>query len=899
MKQRMPVHRFLLAWVLLLSLIITPSFSPSAYAAVPSGWNSQDIGSVGLAGSTSYSGGVFTLAGSGTDIVGSSDQFHFAYYALTGDGSITARIVSQQNTHAWAKAGVMMRDSLTPNSAFIAQLATPTHGVRSAYRTTAYGGVSDSSASATATVPVWLKITRSGNTFTTYLSADGVNWGSATATQTIAMATTIYVGLAVTSHNNSATGEATFSNVSNPSGGGGDPGPGPGPGPGEGSGLPKTFLNRSMGINLDNPRDSSNLKLFANAFKTIRFGSPSNPTDNTNIFDSNGDPNQDFSILLWDGNGYMSDTEGSYAIQFNGQATVSITIGNASLSAISYNASTNTSTGVLTVHVNSTVALRFLNTKRTSSSSTNTGITNVKIMRPISKGSTTSYPTSAVFTNPIVSLIANNFDAIRYMDFTATNGKTSEAQWSDRVRPALIQTLKGTTGTGWQGRGGSWEYAVMLSNATNTDMWINVPVAADDDYLTKLAQLIKYGSDGVNPYTSVQSNPIYPPLNSSLNVYVEYANELWNYASAFSHSNWNMNAAVAEVSAGGSNLNYDGMTSTYQLGWRRQARRTVEISNAFRSVFGDSAMMSRVRPVLEWKQANNQDTAGVMLNFLDNWYNNADGNHVANPRAVNDYIWGGSGSAYYNPDNSSDTLTLSNIWTSKSFNPATWINGQTIDASYAAAFGLHRTAYEGGPSMDYSGHSEAVKEQAWNHSGMKTNIVDHQNTWENAGGELLMYFNLTGSSYTRYYEWEFVKNMLDPINTSPKMQGIQQLIAAAKQPVTIGASMPGSINGNNWSAINRSWGTPGSGSLNLNGNDLRWAAYNFKGSGNRAAKVDYSSGGAATARVYVDGNLAGTITTSGGAGSFTATSQLFNDGLHSVRVVVTSGSLSIVNVSMN
>ena len=61
-------------------------------------------------------------------------------------------------------------------------------------------------------------------------------------------------------------------------------------------------------------------------------------------------------------------------------------------------------------------------------------------------------------------------------------------------------------------------------------MWINIPEGATPAYVTDLADLIKYGSDGVNPYTSYQVNPVYPGLNMNLHVYIEWSNETWNYS---------------------------------------------------------------------------------------------------------------------------------------------------------------------------------------------------------------------------------------------------------------------------------------------------------------------------------------------------------------------------------
>jgi len=86
-----------------------------------------------------------------------------------------------------------------------------------------------------------------------------------------------------------------------------------------------------------------------------------------------------------------------------------------------------------------------------------------------------------------------------------------------------------------------YEFMINLSNKYNLDMWINIPhltVESKDNFSLKLAQLIKYGSDWVNPYTSKQANPIYPPLNSNLKVYVEYSNEIWSNWLSFPQWNY-------------------------------------------------------------------------------------------------------------------------------------------------------------------------------------------------------------------------------------------------------------------------------------------------------------------------------------------------------------------------
>ena len=180
--------------------------------ALPPGWSSQDIGSTGVAGSATHSGGSYTLNGSGADIWGTSDAFHYAWQALSGDGEITARVASVENTHVWAKAGVMIRESLTAGSKHASIFVTPSSGV-SFQRRASTGGSSASTTTAGITAPRWVRIVRSGNTLTTSHSANGSSW-TTVGSETITMASTIYIGLAVTSHANTTDCTAVFDDVS-------------------------------------------------------------------------------------------------------------------------------------------------------------------------------------------------------------------------------------------------------------------------------------------------------------------------------------------------------------------------------------------------------------------------------------------------------------------------------------------------------------------------------------------------------------------------------------------------------------------------------------------------------------------------------------------------------------
>jgi len=139
---------------------------------------------------------------------------------LTGAGAIQAQIISVDNTDPWAKAGVMIRETLDAGSKFAAVYITPENGCRFQARSDAdVDATSDSgivsSEQAAITAPYWVKLDRdiSGN-FRGYYSSNGVTWTQMTWNpQFITMSSNIYIGLAVTSHNNSTPCETVFSNI--------------------------------------------------------------------------------------------------------------------------------------------------------------------------------------------------------------------------------------------------------------------------------------------------------------------------------------------------------------------------------------------------------------------------------------------------------------------------------------------------------------------------------------------------------------------------------------------------------------------------------------------------------------------------------------------------------------
>ena len=160
--------------------------------------------------------GTYTMTASGADIWAvngvEADEFHFAYKMLTGAGSIIARVDSIDNTNVWAKAGMMIRETLDPDSAHAMMVVTPGSGVSFQRRP----GTSQTSLDTTTgsiTAPYWVKLERNiSGTFTASHSANGSTW-TMQGTETISMGANVYIGLAVTSHDAALTCQTVFSNV--------------------------------------------------------------------------------------------------------------------------------------------------------------------------------------------------------------------------------------------------------------------------------------------------------------------------------------------------------------------------------------------------------------------------------------------------------------------------------------------------------------------------------------------------------------------------------------------------------------------------------------------------------------------------------------------------------------
>ncbi|WP_216855311.1 Ig-like domain-containing protein [Paenibacillus alba] len=181
---------------------------------LPEPLGDRDIGNVKPAGSASYNPvtGRIKVQGSGSDIFGTEDAFHYVYRPWTGNGQVVARVYGIENGVTWTKAGVMIRASMSEQSPNVMTALTPANGAYFQDRLQA-GGASTSTAGTQASPPYWVKLVRKDNVISAYDSSDGTNW-TLIKKEAMSLPDTVYFGLAVTSHNTGRLAAAEFDQVS-------------------------------------------------------------------------------------------------------------------------------------------------------------------------------------------------------------------------------------------------------------------------------------------------------------------------------------------------------------------------------------------------------------------------------------------------------------------------------------------------------------------------------------------------------------------------------------------------------------------------------------------------------------------------------------------------------------
>jgi hypothetical protein len=448
--------------------------------------------------------------------------------------------------------------------------------------------------------------------------------------------------------------------------------------------------------------------------------------------------------------------QGVYRLKFTGRADVSpVASQGVSVANAAYDSVSNTSTAEVVIGAGADqLILAFRNTAG--------GVKNVSLRTP-------GYADSDTFTNEFKQAVAP-FRTLRFMDFLATNG-SQITTWASRNVPAAASQSNG--------KGGAYEYAIQMANELGKDIWINIPLGADDDHVRQLATLLN---------TTLAPGRV---------VYLEYSNELWNWS--FPQATANMKMAIAEAVAGDTTLtngtqcsqaqfdagNVD-VCNKYWSGFFRVGKRIAAISKIFGEVMGASALNTRYRPIFATQYAYRDIGEQVLKNMAR--YRGA-------PSAT---IYGIAGAPYFTlsqAEYESTTITTAQILDSLQrsvdvdFNPTfkavTPYSGgdwtQATQKALADYYGIKSLAYEGGLDMGQSANSMPAKFAASSDPRMGTIAGSQMQQWFGCGNDLFMYYNLS----SQWGQWGFWGLTNDPANlASPRYAAAKQVAESAATSYT-------------------------------------------------------------------------------------------------------------------
>lgn len=522
-----------------------------------------------------------------------------------------------------------------------------------------------------------------------------------------------------------------------------------------------------LGVNLEALTSYSRLPPFVDMMKLSRhWGTAATPWDEAATVDARGWPTTDAGVVIAtsttdlqadpgdDTNAYAVIPQGTYKLTFTGRANVGPVASAVRVTNMVYDAATNRSAADVVVGANAyQMMLGF--------TGTNGGVSDVTLLRP-------GYTSADTFTREFKAAVAP-FSVVRFMDFLATNGNPVTT-WAERRLP--------TDATQAGAKGGAYEYAVQMGNELGKDVWLNIPVGADDDFVRQLATL----------------------LNRSLApgriVYLEYSNEVWN--SIFPQSGANMDAAITEVVAGDSSL-VDGATCTrdqmlngadpcnkYWAGWRRVAKRIGRISQIFSEVMGPAAFNTRYRPILATQWSNRSIGEGQLM-YLNKY--------IGAPKNL---VYAIAGAPYYGLTSLSamqaavtdPALTVDQLVQDMQayvtayypqFKPNMTYAGQkwsgATQKSLADYYGIRSVAYEGGEDLGQSTVNLANKTLATKDPRIGAIQTDYWGQWFGCGNDLFMQYTVA-SAWGRYGYWGLTNNQY--ALSGPKYQSAKQVASTPR-----------------------------------------------------------------------------------------------------------------------
>ncbi len=147
---------------------------------MPPPWGDRAVGNVGKMGRSSYdaAAGKLTIVANGQTIYNDPEAFHFVAQSLRGSGQLVARMVNLQGGNSGAIAGVMIRENMGEQCRYVFSGYNPVNGRISILRPDSVRRFTDQPME----LPIWIKVSRTGNSFVTSFSKDGKQWSDTGAT---------------------------------------------------------------------------------------------------------------------------------------------------------------------------------------------------------------------------------------------------------------------------------------------------------------------------------------------------------------------------------------------------------------------------------------------------------------------------------------------------------------------------------------------------------------------------------------------------------------------------------------------------------------------------------------------------------------------------------------------
>lgn len=479
-----------------------------------------------------------------------------------------------------------------------------------------------------------------------------------------------------------------------------------------------------MGLNLSSVHEYSTEQPFKDLFKTVRVWNDGNIGPMTLdahgwITALNGVARARAYVMICDAPGQVYEM-GQYVLLYERSGTISFEGPGVSL--------ISSSPGRMVYNVSPQPGNRWIDITAVTPGN---HIRNIRLLPAIYEADYQSNP-----WRPYVLNLWNRFKTIRFMDWMFTNNST-QITWDQRTTTSWY-TYNDRSGI-------PLELIIDLCNRLHTDAWICVPHQANDDYVARMARLLR---DGLAP---------------DLRVYVEYSNECWNYIFQQAH----YCAAQARTV-------YPNISNDYERHIRWYSRRCVQVYDIFEREFGGTSRLIRVLG----GQQSNEWSLQVMFEH-ENARNKVDAFAIA-PYFGHEYAC----QQYGNVISWTLAQFFNNIRTVSL--PLAWSGVQRC-INYARSVNKPMLAYEGGQHFTggFCNGVDTMDNTELNRRFIDANLSPEMeqiytldlNRWRDMGGDMYCAF-ASLSEYTKWGCWGILRYPLQNLSAAPKYQAIINWIAS-------------------------------------------------------------------------------------------------------------------------